>query len=330
VAARVRELTRCAVCHDECLHLVRCSNGHGCCVGCELSIADNRCPLCREQRAFVVDGVLPSLFKEWPALRLRCQTCGDVHVPAGQCETHRAWCPEHTFACPVPGCTHLVRARDMKAHVMLHGVPVLLPRDGCYEFFLGLTRVNGEAADVVVRVGEECVLVLTSTSVNRRSLVQSVSDLLHPVLHLSLKAYYRDAAARPVRAVVRQLRVADCVEEDAWVEEHRCGVVPPVIASRETTPASHSRVGPSLTARTQLVAEPTDPDPSSSPLFFLPNTGPSTEVAQHVRRRGIRDLSPAPPHAPPRLPTGLPVALLHIRLLLSAAHEETIGEYVAE
>ena len=63
-------MSRCVVCHDECVRAVRCRNYHAVCVGCEMGTADNRCPMCRATRSTQFDSTFELAYQiRMPAAR---------------------------------------------------------------------------------------------------------------------------------------------------------------------------------------------------------------------------------------------------------------------
>lgn len=272
VSQHLRNVAQCVVCADECVKLVRCSNGHSCCMGCVLAASDNRCPLCREVRAAVPDTTIATTLAVC-GVRLRCHECG-IHTSVDETEFHRAWCPSHRFVCPWSTCSQCVRAVDMAEHVAHHSDVHRLTRqsDGRYHLVVVFARA-GDA--VVVCVGNTTVVVNNTTT--RRLLPASMhSD--GAVLQLGLRAYYPTSMAPALRAVVRQLRVSG----DDFTEEHRYGVVPPMIASRESVVLSG--LTPTLTSRSVLSDAFVD-----SPLIVAPNVRPGPALGDRLRQAGLRD-----------------------------------------
>lgn len=305
-AAQLRAMAECVVCGDECAQLVRCAHGHACCVGCTLAASDTRCPLCREPRPATVDTSLAQALAAC-GTRLRCRACG-VASDVADCEAHRAWCPAHRFVCPWSTCTHTVCAAEMAAHVRHHDRVHQLTRtrEGCYHLVTALAR-PGDA--VVTCAGDTTVVLTTARRMPHHLHVQEASP---PMLHLHVRAYYASARAPALRATLRQLRVDGCDTRDAWSEEHRLGVVPPMIASRESVVLAGQT--PALTPRA-LLAENFD-----HAQLVLPDVDPGAEasacIGPQVRAAGLRDV-PAltKPLASPLLDGhAAPAVLLHVAL----------------
>lgn len=223
---RLREASVCVVCHDECTRVVRCINGHPSCVGCVLGSGvhgHTSCAICREPRAMHVDRTLAPLL-EASSAKMRCGTCRCM-VPWDRCEDHRAWCPEHAFACPYEGCHMHVRARDLAEHVhRAHRAPVLLPRSGTHTVVMAM------------RPGQDNALMIVSDTVVAAHLALPPIGTSEPLYVLALRAHYASAQSPPLVARVRQYRM----DSDEWISEHRVGTVPPVLASREMSPAAAS------------------------------------------------------------------------------------------
>lgn len=299
--ATLRGMVTCAVCHDECVRLVRCSNGHACCVGCAMCATDTRCPLCRENRPLVPDTtVLPLL--EACGTRLQCASCRTSLVPR-QVEKHRAWCAEHRFLCPWSNCSQCVHALSMADHVRGHpNVPALTRRlDGGYHLVVALLSRVSES---IVCCVEDATIVI-SNGAQRIAVFGSPKE---PPMMLTLRAYYASGTSRALRATVRQHMVSSCDQKDAWVDEHRVGVISPMIASREAV-VSTSTVA-ALTPRTLIV----DSMVMHTPHIMLPDARPghTPGLGDRIRRNGMRDLPPAmlPMNAVADAHT--PAALVHI------------------
>ena len=239
----LRGLSVCCVCGDESIKMLRCSNAHGCCIGCAAASTDTRCPLCRENKETRwPDGAVPLLLRQAHA-RLRCHACGTLHRP-DSIEHHRAWCPSHAFVCPYPACAQCVPARSMFAHVAHHDGVMHVGADG---LFCVLGPVNGT---MVLR--HERTIVMLRVLVQRRPIMPSSSTETPPVhFQMVFHAYYESDQSPPLRATVRQRRLAGCDVPEAWVEEHRLGVVPPVLAHRETIVSTTHM--PSLVPRAMLL-----------------------------------------------------------------------------
>ena len=333
LAATLRQLAVCAVCHDECVQVIRCRNGHACCEGCELSSADTRCPMCRVPRAYARDVTLERVLRAAdPALR--CTACGAAVRPR-ECERHRAWCPAHRFVCPAPGCTATVGARDMAAHVARHvaaGEAHALRRraDGTYGLVVGVTRAAGETFVLALDGargrggergdergdGDDRGAVVVVTVVPQRTRVNLLPAHQHdwPLLHVQLYAFYPGPTAPAIVATVRQLRAADCDAPGGFLEEHRSGAVAPMLASRENVLLGVG--GPLIAARSILHHDAAAAPASDRPLV-RPDAAPSPELGRAVRAHGVRD----PPLDRTSLPAdpGAQCAILQIGLRLDAA-----------
>ena len=284
-------MCECVVCHDECVKIVRCANGHSCCMGCVLASSDSRCPVCREMRAPVAEAAMPVALEATGTL-LRCHSCNTC-TRAEDCERHRAWCPAHRFVCPWSTCTQCVRASDMAAHVRHHGEVHALTRkiDGTFHVVLTLTR----AGDTFVMCVRDTTLVISNTLQRRMGGPDGL------FMHIHLRAYYPGPDAPSLHATVRQLRVSDCDTHDGWTEAYRYGVVPPMIASRESVVLAWP--SPVVTPRT-CTGDAFDP-------FVLPDACPglSSQLRDQVRKAGVRDVSNK---AAADMQT--PTALLHLVL----------------
>lgn len=315
VASLLRDMTKCIVCQDECVQIVRCSNGHGVCVGCVLSTLDSRCPACRETRPFAVDTATASILGACKS-KLRCGTCNMMTSVDG-CEHHRAWCPGHKFVCPWSNCSHTVRARDMATHVTMHpNVFELSPLgDGDYHLLTLFSRVGEHA---ICTLDREVTVAISTTATHRR-----MSSGLLPEgpqsLQVQIRAYYPNPNAPAVTAVVRQIQLIDCefdTYSESWVEEHRLGVVPPVIASRESVMVGSQ--GPVMTSRTWLKDTFVGDGPT---LFTLPNSRPAQTPQLAARLRNVIGLRDMPgviiPHKPMDPHTG--VVLVHVILRSDAS-----------
>lgn len=300
----LRQMSECAICGDECVDMVRCANGHGCCTGCDASKDGRTCPLCREPQIQVIDGLVPMVMRNC-ALRLRCVQCG-VCVPSEERERHRAWCPAYTFACPIAGCTHACRASTMARHVHMHrGEHVhTVERDG--RITLVVSRF---VEDVVLLLSDgergnhkETAVVL---SFGRRSV--GAADMLLGQMTLCMRAYYTDCDAPAWHASVRQMRVQDCLA-GTWMEEHRVGIVPPAIAARETLVLSN--YAPIISPRCILCHESGG---GSVRVCNVVSNG--RDVAKSLRQIGVRDVPlVTKPYMQPDL-AGIPVAILQFHFV---------------
>lgn len=284
---RIRDMARCVVCHDECVHMIRCSNSHGVCVGCQLNaMHDLRCPVCREYRGCDVDASFESMLRA-AHVTFRCQTC-QRSVASTMCEYHRAWCSQHRFTCPHTVCSHSCVGRDFADHCLrLHSrhTHKLHPtRDGAHHVVAAFPPSH----DLTVFVlGDHGIAVLVSlTQVRRMSMLGSASASMSPndvLVHLHLRAIYPSHAAPAVVCTVRQLRVHDCSTPNSWVEEHRHGLITPVVASREGLHETFYD-GPVVKPRVALVE-------SVETAFVAASTcPPDTSVVASARRFGLRDV----------------------------------------
>jgi hypothetical protein len=308
VARQMRELSTCVICQDECVQLVRCDHGHGCCVGCALSSDDVRCPMCREARRVTTDATVVATLRAL-ATRMRCAACG-AHSTVDECETHRAWCPAHCFRCPVPSCTQCVAAALMGEHVKHHTDVVRLTRGAgervrTYHLVIATTTVPPMNEIVVLHLDNDIVVVVEICTRRTLSIEQEC------LIVLALRAYYPSARAPALGATVRQILPSRCGDAEAWAEEYRLGTVVPMLASREGVPAP--RVSAKLSPRS-LVPEDVAP-------MCAPNAAPGAAGGLHarVRRAGLRDVPAKAPLLAP-LPTGMqPGALVHLCLRAEGA-----------
>lgn len=291
-------MVTCSICHDECVRMVRCSNGHACCVGCALCTNDARCPLCRESRPLVPDTTICS-FLEACGTRLKCYAC-DVCFAPRDCERHRAWCPEHQFVCPYPNCSQCVPAIAMADHVMHHpSVPALTRSiDGSYHMVLAFQSRANEC--LIACVNDTTVVI--SNGLRRVVALGSQAD---PPMMVSMRAYYASGGAAPLRATVRQMSVSACDDAGGWLEEHRIGIVTPMMASREAVVSNG--VTAMLAPRSFVLESQMDSH------MIIPNARPgiTTGLQERVCQAGIRDM---PTNLPPlaSLEPHTPTALVHV------------------
>lgn len=266
-----------------------------------MSTSDTRCPLCRSPRQPVPDVAFEALAKT-SGVTFRCNTC-QTSVAAAECEYHRAWCAAHRFVCPCTACTTCVTARDMVAHVRTHDGTLRLTQrvDGTHHAVVALARGGGDSCVFCL---DRAVVVLTNTG----------GRYTHPpwvtpsTFSLQLRAYYDSADAPAVLATIRQLRVLDCDSSNNWVEEHRYGVVSPMLASQEHVIVAHN--GPVLTPRCVL----TDALPLDAPVFAFPDVPPGKVLSTMVRRHGLRDL-PLPSYTETmRSEASTPACIVHLVL----------------
>lgn len=269
IRAWSRRMSRCVVCDDECATLFRCTNGHGCCVGCDASITDQRCPVCREPRHSNVDQTLTTLLVATRARHL-CSAC-KLYVDTHKCEHHRAWCPSHAFTCPVTSCQQLIRASELAQHVCHHNnVTRVDPFD---EFVIVANRYS---EDTILVVDNDVIVVSTTTRNNN-----SLNDIISGGILFGIRCYYRDSSVGVWSCRVRQVQTSTSNDNDRYIEEYHVGVVPAMIASRE-----------------RIVVAPYTPhimprcvDTSSSGLrstLVLTETG--RELTQRLANHGIRDV----------------------------------------
>lgn len=227
LSSNLRDACTCVICQDECVRLIRCPNGHPTCSSCALAtgLADVRCAICREHRGTIVDSTIANLLVR-SQVRLRCGTC-DSSVLATECERHRAWCPKHLFLCPFAGCRHTCVSSDMAAHLQgVHHVPkVMCDSHGKWNAVLVLTPGTHDPACLVTCAG----VVLMASVVSTPPLLGTGDTFLVVRMH----AFY---PSRKVPAVLVTLRQHRAHNLQRHINEHRCGVLPPMLASRETVP----------------------------------------------------------------------------------------------
>lgn len=216
-----RTISRCVVCDDECATLFRCANGHGCCVGCDASIVDQRCPVCRDQRHANVDQTLTTLLVATRA-RHHCAAC-NIYVDTQQCEHHRAWCPSHMFTCPVSSCQQTMRASELAKHVCHHNNVTRI--DPNREFVVVANRFS---EDTILVVEDDVIVVSTTPRSNN-----SLNDIISGGIIFGIRCYYRDPSVGVWSCRVRQVHASTSHDDDRYVEEYNVGVVPAMIASRE-------------------------------------------------------------------------------------------------
>ena len=250
-------------------------------------------------------------------LRLSCELCG-VALDAASCEQHRAWCPSHRFVCPCAGCNSMLLARELAAHVKGHADTHRLERraDGSYHLVVGAVRAGGDT--VVMLVGD--AVVMLTTVPHRRAVPNYVTGLEWGLLTVQLHAYYASGEAAPIVATVRQLRVGDCDTPGAWIEEHRMGVVSPMIASRESIVVSHA--GPVFAPRSTLSNEHVGAI-ANERAFLCANVTPGEQLMRTVRASAVRDL-PLDRSMLTQVEPCSSVAILHVVLRHDAT--QCIGE----
>lgn len=304
----LRELCTCAVCNDECARIVRCPKGHGCCMGCNMSMTDPRCPICREPRGTTTDPTLPLLLRvnRFP---LRCNTCRK-QVYEHECELHRAWCPAHLFLCPWANCQKCFPAHELAEHIQHHTNVHCLQREldsmnpmGGYEYHavLLLTRTSEQ----IIFCVEDTTVVL---QVAVRRVITAGGGFAHaPLLfHMNARAYYASSASPALKTRVRQLPVHACADGSEHVEEHCMDIVPPMLASSESIVLGS--IGGWMSARSILQDGQLEPNM----LVLLRNGRPSPGVNVQVRQLGIKDAPRLPPQSREEVEGGTMAAIVHI------------------
>ena len=297
-----REMARCVVCDDECVTLFRCPNGHSCCVGCDASITDQRCPMCREPRSAKSDDTLACLLVT-TRCRMFCQMC-NLHVDANYCEFHRAWCPSHQFLCPCKGCHQTFARVDMASHILRHEDVVDIPlcEKGSREFVMITTRFN---EDTIFTVNNDVFVISTMHGTNSNSL----NELLSGEISFRIRCYYKSPSSRVWMCTLRQLQMAHIDNDSMYVEEFNVGMVPAVIASREQLVVSPYT--PHITPRCLHVIPP---QPRNSTLLF--------EKGRDLKRRlttmGVRDVPWVTKPVKELSMQGPPTCVLRICLKLSS------------
>jgi len=269
IRAWSRTMSRCVVCDDECATLFRCANGHGCCVGCDASIADQRCPVCRDPRHSNVDQTLTTLLVATRARHL-CTAC-NIYVDTHRIEHHRAWCSSHLFTCPVSSCQQTIRASELAQHVCHHNNVTRV--EPCREFVIVANRFSEDTVIVV----EDDVIVVSTTPLNTNSL----NDILSGGIAFGIRCYYRDSSVGVWSCRVRQVQTSTSNDNDRYMEEYHVGVVPAMIASRE-----HIVVAP-YTPHMMPRCVDTSSSGLRSPLV-LKETG--RELTRRLANHGIRDV----------------------------------------
>lgn len=339
LATRLRELSTCVVCGDECTLVRRCPHAHACCLGCSASMDDVRCPMCREACHPVVDGAFDLVLRAARA-RMKCGTCG-VHVDADACETHRAWCPGHSFACPSgsDACPRAILRSDVATHAVAHhGARVLADQDGRGTHTVAVAFSRADDGPLLAVVGGDTLVVLAVTSV-LPGVLRDPRDL--GALRLHARAYYPSPHSPPVRATVRHVRLAsrddasDSEGEDGsawWWDEFRF-VVRPVLASSELVDQGAS-TAPLLSPRSFLPrgALLSSPLRVPGPLFVVPDVRDEEgrrRVLQTARLRGVRSLFETAASD-----TSVAVVLAHITLKVDAGEKgrrrrRSVGERFA-
>ena len=303
--ALLRGMSECAICGDECVDMVRCGNGHGCCTGCDAYKAGRACPLCREPQVQIVDVVLPMVMRKC-AMRLGCEQC-DTCVPSDERERHRAWCPAHTFACPVPGCMRAARASAMATHLRLqHG------SDSVHT-----VGRDGRITLIVSRAVEDVVLLVADTTGGRDaatavllSFVRRGADVLLGQMSMNTRAYYKNRQAAAWQLSVRQVRVQDC-NAGAWTEEYRVGVISPAIASRENVMIP--TYSPIISPRCCLL------DDARWSRACTAIDSRSCGNAELLRSMGLRDLPLVTKPYADSAPPGTPVAILQFHFVCNSS-----------
>ena len=276
----LRQMCTCIVCHDECSTLLRCCNGHSCCVGCSVQISDQRCPVCREPRGKAPDRMLRVLGAS-SGLMLFCNQCASRH-PMDASDAHRAWCPEAKMMCPVPECTAYVTASSLPSHVMSHSsvTKLRLMEDGAYHVMFTLTGID---QPLLLCVGDVIVIV-SQAPMNRRTPIQLALDHVGSrsfQLNMTLRAHYPGPKVKSLTGTLSQYTLAGLCS-DGWTDKHVCGTIPPVLASREAT-----------APRANLVLRPLSFLTTDAPIVstILENSRPCANGLQATfYHKGVRDL----------------------------------------
>lgn len=285
----VKDMSRCVICHDECVRMMRCQNGHGVCEGCNMSSTDPRCPLCRDVRSTEVDKTFERIVVA-TQVQLTCQTC-KKRVTAATCEFHRNWCPQHKFTCPFNSCSQTLPANELARHVLqCHGTRtqrVRTQNDGAYRIFASFPATSNDVS-VIVLEDDTCIVV--STSHIRRVIMPTAHSHVgqaDALLQLHMRAVYSSPSARAIVALVRQMRLIDCDDVyNSWVEEHRHGIVAPIVAPRESLDEG-AYDGPVVKPRVALTETP------ETALVVSAGTLNHKLLAAHARRYGLRDIHPS-------------------------------------
>lgn len=284
----LRELAECCVCRDECVQTVRCPNGHARCLGCfESSVNNFRCPVCRCACTSSAPDRTFELVVCVARLPYECGTCGQ-HIPASACEAHRAWCPAHQFRCVAGSCPELCVAEDMAAHVArAHGVPTLsVQRGGVYHAVVALHRGSASPdTPALVCVGSTVVVFNLYAHLMPRPGGPLFGHRRSIAASLYVRACYSSPLAPALHLTVRQLRLADCLTPNSWTDEHRCGMITPLLASHVGTEPVHV---PVLTAACACVA-PLPTEGGGVCHAIVADALPDPTVARMLRGRGIRD-----------------------------------------
>lgn len=299
IRAWSREMSRCVVCYDECATLFRCTNGHGCCIGCDASITDQRCPVCREPRHSDVDQTLTTLLTTTRA-RHHCTAC-NIYVGTARCEHHRAWCPSHEFTCPVSSCQQTIRASELARHVCHHNIVTRVdPRN---EFVIVANRFSEDTVLVV----EDDVIVVSTTPRNNNSL----NDIISGGIIFGIRCYYRDSNVGTWSCRVRQVQTSTSHDSDRYVEEYHVGFVPAMIASRE-----HIVVAP-YTPHMMPRCVDTSSSGVRTPMVI---TETGRELTRRLVNHGIRDVPWITKPARDVTLGGPPTCVMRVRLTRSETH----------
>jgi hypothetical protein len=107
------------------------------------------------------------------------------------------------------------------------------------------------------------------------------------LLQLHMRAVYSSPNAFALVALVRQMRLIDCDDVyNSWVEEHRHGIVVPIVAPRESLDEG-AYDGPVVKPRVALTETPE--------TAFVVSAGTLNHklLAAHARRYGLRDIHPS-------------------------------------
>lgn len=292
----MRELCRCSICQDECVDLVRCERGHSICVGCHMSMNENKCPVCRGKMG-PPDSMVTRKFAESLDTSFECTTCGRRH-PVHAREIHRAWCPMHKFVCPWPSCNHCACAKDMEGHVRAdHPSALKLFPDAEWGYHVVFAADSGQ---FVMCVGETVVVL----SLQPRFFL-GMTDA--SICHCVVRAYYTGAEAHPLRCTIRQLQIERCDVADDYTDEHHIPIVPPLLASREHV----------VTSNVLTVVSPRNCIESGrweeTPFLVLPNARPGKidGIQEAMERVGVR---PAPIVPSAVASPVKPIYVLHVKM----------------
>ena len=302
IRAWSRRASRCVVCDEECATLFRCVNGHGCCLGCDASITDQRCPVCRDPRHTNVDKTFTTLLIATRA-RHHCAAC-NIYVDTRQCEHHRAWCPSHKFMCPIASCRQTIRASALAQHVCHHETATRV--DPFREFVIVANRFS---EDSVLVVGDDVIVVSTTPGNN-----MFVNDIVSGEIRFGIRCFYHDESVGTWTCTVRQVQVSTASNNDLCIEEYHIGTVSAMIASRERVVVAPYT--PHMVPR----CVQTSPSGSRSPLIF---TETGTDLTRRLINHGIRDVPWITKPTKDVMPMGPPTCVMRVRLTRS---ETPVGQ----